>query len=307
MTAHGRLHPDEIEVDSALVERLLAAQFPQWSTLPVERFPSTGTSNWIYRLGTDLTVRLPRRPSSSASLESEFAWLPRLAPRLPVPIPVALAVGVPSEAFPHPWAVYRWLEGDSGSIATTASATEVARDLARFIAALQRIEPADGPAPGPHNSFRGAPLATRDARTRACIAELEGLIDAPAVTAAWNASIVAPPWQGEPTWLHGDLLPANLLLADGRLAAVIDFGSLGVGDPACDLMAAWATFGADARTAFRGELPHVDGPTWARARGWALSWALIAMPYYLHTNPEFIATARHTIAEVLADALANPE
>ncbi len=298
-----RMHPDEIPVDADLVRRLVATQFPQWAALEVTPVDSVGTSNWIYRLGSAMAVRLPRRPSSIPGLEKELRWLPTLASALPLPVPRPLASGAPSPGFPHLWAVYRWLEGTSGTIATTAPAHTVARDLAHFIAALHRIDPAGGPAPGEHNSFRGAPLSTRDERTRACIAELSTigeLLDAPAVLDAWRAALESPPWEGASVWLHGDLLPSNLLLEDGRLSGVIDFGSLGVGDPACDFMAAWATFGEDVRSTFRREIA-ADDATWARARGWALSWALIALPYYLHTNPEFVATARHALAEVLAD------
>lgn len=300
MTTPNRLHPDEIDADADLVVTLLTAQFPQWAALPVHGFESNGTSNWIFRLGPDMAVRLPRRPSSIPGLEKEFAWLPRLAPLLSIPVHQPLAVGVPSEAFPHPWAVYRWLAGDGGTIATTAGAIDVARDLGRFVATLQRLDPAGGPPPGAHNSSRGAPLAARDTSTRACILELGSIIDGPAALEAWDGALAAPPWRGKPVWLHGDLLPTNLLLLDGRLAGVIDFGALGIGDPACDLMPAWAAFAADARSAFRGAIA-ADGATWARARGWALSWALIALPYYLHTNPEFVATARHALTEVLAD------
>ncbi|MCC6238023.1 MAG: aminoglycoside phosphotransferase family protein [Dehalococcoidia bacterium] len=297
-----RLHPDEIDVDADLVRRLLGGQFPQWAALPLEVFESSGTSNWIVRLGDDMAVRLPRRPSSVASLAMEFAWLPRLAPRLSVPVPVPLARGAPTEEFPYAWYVYPWLAGTGGTIEATADATDLAHDVAGFVRELQHLEASGGPTP---NSGRGLPLARRDARTRECIAELDalggGLIDAGAAIRAWEASLGAPVWEGPPAWLHGDLLPTNLLLADGRLSGVIDFGSLGIGDPACDLMVAWTNCSDAARAAFRAELDH-DAATWLRARGWALSWAVIALPYYLRTNPEFVATARHTIRAVLADA-----
>lgn len=300
-----RLHDDEIKVDVDLVRELVRSQFSEWATLPIEIFDSSGTSNWILRLGTEMAVRLPRRPSSVASLEKEFAWLPRLAPRLSVPVPIPLKRGNPTEAFPYAWYVYPWLKGDSGTIALTAGRPELARDTARFIRQLQRIESAAGPAPGPHNSGRGAPLAARNARTRECIAELDALgadlIDARAASRAWDASVGASVWAESPVWLHGDLLPTNLLVDGGRLSGVIDFGSLGIGDPACDLMVAWTNCSENARAAFRDEFDY-DEATWLRARGWALSWAVIALPYYLHTNPEFVATARHAIRGVLADA-----
>ncbi len=294
------LHADEIPVDANLVRLLVDAQFPEWAPLDLAPFESVGTTNWIYRLGTGLAVRLPRRPGSVASLEREWEWVPKLAPRLPLAIPEPVARGHATEAFPYPWAVYRWLPGASATIATSAPATALARDVARFIEALQGIDASAGPPPDAINSFRGAALAVRDARVRDCIDQLEGVVDGAAVTRAWEAALAASAWRGPLVWLHGDLLPSNLLVEGGRLTGVIDFGTMGVGDPACDLMAAWATFDADARSAFRSEIV-ADDATWARARGWALSWALIALPYYLDTHQEFVATAQHALTEVLAD------
>jgi len=179
---------------------------------------------------------------------------------------------------------------------------QAARDLAQFIAALQRIDPAGWPPISPPTSSRGVPLATRDAPTRAAIAQLSGMIDIVAATAAWEAVLQVPGWSGTPRWTHGDLLPGNLLVQQGRISAVIDFGVLGVGDPACDLIVAWSLLSAQARPVFRAALP-VDDATWARGRGWALSIGLIALPYYQRTNPVFAATARQMIDEVLTDRL----
>jgi aminoglycoside phosphotransferase (APT) family kinase protein len=296
----GKMHADEVDTDVALVGRLLAAQFPQWADLPVEPVRSAGTDNALYRLGDDMAVRLPRIQSATGQVDKEHRWLPRLAPLLPLAIPVPLAKGTPGEGYPWRWSVYRWLEGETATIGRIADPRQAARDLAHFIAALQRIDPTGGPPPGPHNSFRGVPLSTRHTQTRAAIASLHGTLDADAATAAWEAALRAPAWHGPPVWIHGDLQSGNLLAIQGRLSAVIDFGCLGVGDPACDLQVAWNLLSADTRAVFREVLP-VDDATWARGRGWALSVGLIALPYYQRTNPVLAGIARYAIAEVLAE------
>jgi aminoglycoside phosphotransferase (APT) family kinase protein len=233
------MHVDEVDTDVSLVGRLLAAQFPQWAGLPIEPVPSAGTDNAIYRLGEDMAVRLPRIAWAIGQVEKEQRWLSRLAPHLPLAIPVPLAKGTPGEGYPWHWSVYRWLKGETATIERIADPRQAATELAQFVAALQRIDPTGGPPPGPHNSFRGVPLAMRDTRTRAAIATLHGTLDTDAVTAAWDAALQAPAWDGPPVWIHGDLQSGNLLAVQGRLNAVIDFGCLGVGDPACDVMAAW--------------------------------------------------------------------
>jgi len=296
----GKMHADEVDIDISLVGRLLAAQFPQWADRSIEPVQSAGTDNAIYRVGSDMAVRLPRIDWAIGQMDKEHLWLPRLAPHLPLAIPVPLALGTPGEGYPWHWSVYRWLEGENATIECIAEEGQAARDLAQFIAALQRIDPVGWPPPGPPNASRGVPLSTRDAPTRAAIASLDGMLDTGAVTAAWNAALQAPAWHGPPVWTHGDLLPGNLLVQRGRISAVIDFGCLGVGDPACDLIVAWNLLSAQTRDIFRSAL-QVDDATWARGRGWALSIGLIALPYYLNSNPVFAATARHMIAEVLAD------
>jgi aminoglycoside phosphotransferase (APT) family kinase protein len=299
MTA-GKMHVDEVDTDVSLVGRLLAAQFPQWADLPIEPVHSAGTDNAIYRLGDDMAVRLPRIHWATGQVDKEHQWLPRLAPHLPLAIPVPLARGVPAEGYPWHWSVYRWLEGETATIERIADPRQAATELAQFIAALQRIDPTGGPPPGPHNSGRGVPLAARDSHTRTAIEALQGILDAGAATAAWEAALQAPAWPGPPVWIHGDLQSGNLLAVQGRLTAVIDFGCLGVGDPACDLIVAWNLLSAGTRELFRAAL-SVDDATWARGRGWALSVGLIALPYYRSTNPVLAANARHTIGELLAD------
>ncbi|MEX2246524.1 MAG: aminoglycoside phosphotransferase family protein [Dehalococcoidia bacterium] len=289
-----KMHADEVDIDADLVRRLLAAQLPRWADLRIEPVASAGTVNAIYRLGDDMAVRLPRVGRWARSLETEYEWLPKLAPHLPLAVPEPLAKGSPGEGYPWNWAVYRWLEGDTWAVDRIRDLREAAADLARFIIAWRRVDTADGPRHG------GEVLADRDRYVRRAIAASHGLIDTDAVSAAWGAALQAPAWDGAPVWLHGDLWrPTNLLVAGGRLTAVIDFGGLSVGDPARELMAAWSLFSGESRETFRAAL-SVDDATWARGRGWALT-CVMAIPYYVETNPVIFAEARHAIEEVLAD------
>jgi aminoglycoside phosphotransferase (APT) family kinase protein len=291
----GRMHDEEVETDAGLVRRLLADQFPQWAHLPIGPFPSTGTVNAIYRLGEDMYVRLPRVHWWADDLDRELRWLPKLAPHLPLAVPEPLAKGSPGQEYPFQWAVYRWLPGEPWSADRVLDEREAAADLARFVTALHRIDPSGGPPSG-----RSKPLAMRDAETRTAIDSVRGIVDAEAAMVAWEAALRAPAWDGVPVWTHGDLLPPNLLVDRGRLSAVIDFGGVGVGDPACDVIAAWSVLSGRARDAFRAGLPVDDG-TWERGRGWALSIALLIIPYYPETNPAFVAMATRMVEEVLGD------
>jgi aminoglycoside phosphotransferase (APT) family kinase protein len=299
MTA-GRMHVGEIPTDVGLVRRLLAAQFPDWADRPIEPVESAGTDNGLYRLGDDLVARLPRIERTATLADKEYEWLPRLAPHLPLPIPAPLAKGAPDAGYPCSWTVCPWLEGKNPATDDLPKPRTFAKDLADFVRALHRIDPTGGPPAGERNFFRGVPLALRDTWTRAAAQQVGDEFDCDAVTAAWDAALEADPWTGAPVWLHGDLAPGNLLCSNGRLAAVIDFGGLGVGDPACDLIAAWNLLPADAREAFRATM-QVDDATWARGRGWALSIALIQLPYYRDTNPVLVANSRHVIKAVLSD------
>jgi len=294
-----KMHAEEVHTDVPLVRRLLAAQFPQWADLPIGRVASAGTDNAIYRLGDDMSVRLPRIHWATGQVEKEHRWLPMLAPQLPLAIPVPLAKGEPGEGYPWDWCISPWLGGDDATAEHIRDLEEAAVDLAAFIAALQRIDPAGGPSAGRHNFFRGVPLAALDSHIRKSIAAWEGLVDIGAVAAAWDTALAAPAWEGPPVWIHGDLLPGNILASDGRVSAVIDFGCLGVGDPAADLVAGWSPFSGESRETFRAAL-GVDDATWARGRGWALT-AVGALPYYRDTNPSIVARSLYLIEEVLAD------
>jgi aminoglycoside phosphotransferase (APT) family kinase protein len=296
-----KMHADEVDTDVSLVRRLLDGQFPEWAGLAIEAVTPFGTDNALYRLGDEMVVRMPRRERTNRTLEKERQWLPRLAPHLPITVPVPLALGIPADGYPFAWSVYTWLEGENATVDRVTDVGQFATDLAEFIAALQRIDPTGGPSPGEHNFFRGVPLSRRDAAARAAIESLEGELDVDAVTAAWEEALGAPEWHRPSVWIHGDLDSRNLLVQNGRLSGVIDFGGLGVGDPASDVMVAWKVLSPAARDVFRSAL-GVDEATWARSRGWVLSQALMALSYYtLETNAVLVREARRWLADVLAD------
>jgi len=294
------MHADELLASPSLVQRLIRTQFPEWGHLPVKPVASSGTDNAIFRLGDTMAMRLPRRPSAVVQVEKEQEWLPQLAPKLPLRIPEPLARGEPDAEYPWPWSVVSWMEGDEADVGSLAASRDAALALAGFIGALQAIDSSQGPPPGEHNSYRGAALSRRTAAVQRALERCEGLIDVEAAEACWQRALAAPTWTKAPVWLHGDLLPTNLLTKHGSLHAVIDFGMLGVGDPACDLLPAWAIFEGEARTVFRDAL-DVDDATWVRGRGWALSWGLIALPYYIETNRVLAEVAQQTIRAVLTD------
>jgi aminoglycoside phosphotransferase (APT) family kinase protein len=268
---HWPVHRDTITADAAA--RLVAGQFPQWAGLPVVPVKLNGWDNTTFRLGDELSVRLPSADRYTAQIAKEHRWLPVLAPGLPLPIPVPVAMGRPSGEFPRPWSVYRWIAGEPASAEQVADPAGFASSLAGFLAALQAIEADDGPPAGAHNFFRGGPLATYDQQTRQLIRLTAGDIDTSAATKVWDAAL-ASTWERPPVWVHGDVTGSNLLVADGVLHAVIDFGGLAVGDPACDLVMEWTFFTSDSAAAFRRGL-HLDEATWARGRGWALWKALL--------------------------------
>jgi aminoglycoside phosphotransferase (APT) family kinase protein len=295
-----KMHEHEVDTSAELVRRLLADQFPEWAGLTLAPVPSAGTDNALYRLGSDMVVRLPRIDWASGQALKEREWLPKLAPALPLAIPTQLALGEPGHGYPWAWSVYRWLEGESAALERMADPGEAARALAHFLMALQEIDTTGGPRSHEHG-LRGSPLHWRDAATREALAAMQGLIDVDAAVQVWEAALAAPQWDQPPVWFHGDLLSGNVLVEQGRVSAVIDFSGLGVGDPAPDLMIAWSLFDRASRAVFRAAL-GVDDATWARGRGQALSQAVIFVPYYRHTNPAGVRAAMRMLGELLAEA-----
>lgn len=289
---------DRNDIDAALVSRLVAAQFPQWAGLPVRPVEFGGWDNRTFHLGERMTVRLPSAAAYAEQVEKEQRWLPKLAPQLPLPIPAPLAKGEPTDFYPWPWSVYRWLDGETASVERVENMTQFAAELAEFLIALQLADANGGPAPGKHNFFRGGSLTVYDGETRRAIEALDGAIDAGMATEIWETALAAT-WRGQPVWVHGDVAVGNLLVKIGRLSAVIDFGSSAVGDPACDLYIAWTFLEGESRKAFRAAMP-ADEATWARGRGWALWKALIT--YAEHRDAEPLGPwARRVIGEVTTD------
>ena len=257
-------------IDGGLAAALIAECFPQWAHLPIRQVLPGGWDNRTFRLGDDLAIRLPSAEGYVAAVEKEQRWLPLLAPQLPLPIPTPVAAGRPAAGFPWPWSVNRWMAGEPVSVAPIEDPTAFAGDLAAFLRALRQADTTDAPLAGPHSFFRGADLAVYEAEARGAIAVLR---DGDWATAVLDRAL-ASRWSGPPVWVHGDVAVGNLLVQDGRLAAVIDFGSSAVGDPACDLVLAWTRFDSETAVVFR-EAVGLDADTWDRAAGWALWKALI--------------------------------
>jgi aminoglycoside phosphotransferase (APT) family kinase protein len=304
VTEISKLHDDEVDIDASLVARLLSAQFPQWADRPIEAVAASGTDNVTFRLGADLTVRLPRTPWTAGQVEQDATWLPRLAPQLPLAVPELVALGTPGEGYPFSWGVYRWLDGEEFQLDLLSDPAQAATDLAGFISSLQTIDATGAPVPADDPFSRGTPLAPRDAMFREALDELRDEYDTGLVLAAWEASLAAAPWGGAPVLIHGDLLPGNLLVSNGRLSAVIDFASLRAADPAGDLLPAWYVFTGESRRVFRDEL-GVDDDTWARGRGWALSLQVIWIPYDRKRNPDAVREPSQVIVDTLADFAAE--
>lgn len=291
-----RLHADQIDTDAALVRRLIERQFPQWADLAITVVESTGTDHDLYRLGDHLLARLPHVSWAAAQPALEAAWLPRLAPHLPFRVPTPMALGRPDAEYPHAWAIHDWLPGESARRGRDDTESIVFA-IAELIRALHKIDFDPAPARVP-NARTG--LAPFNPSVRAAITELGDRIDAAAALRTWQAALEAPVWTGPDVWGHGDLMPGNLLVSQSRVVGIIDFGAVGVGDPAGDLLPAWYLFTGARRATFRSIL-GVDDGTWQRGRGWALRKAVLALPYYCDTNPSFAALARDALTELLAE------
>jgi aminoglycoside phosphotransferase (APT) family kinase protein len=300
-----RVRKADITVD--FVAGLIAGQFPEWSNLPLERVDVDGWDNTTFRLGASMLVRLPSADAYAAQVDKEQRWLPVLAPQLPLPIPGPLGRGEPSAAFPRPWSVYRWIDGEVLTVDRVSDTKVLVSDLAGFLAALYACEPA-GPPPGAHSFSRGGPVATWDDQVRDNLDALRDVIDASAARGVWQAALAAR-HDAPPVWVHGDVTGTNLLVRDGRLAGVVDFGCCAFGDPACDLTIAWTFLADDSRARFKESVP-VEPSAWARGRGWALWKALNhlaadqAAPGRGQRSDRRVGwrlPARDVIAEVIAD------
>ena len=289
-------------IDASLVRRLISAQFPEWADLPVEPVLVQGNDNRTFRLGAHMSVRLPSAPWYAAGVAKEQLWLPRLAAHLPVAIPKPLAMGAPGEGYPCEWSIYRWLEGDNAATTPVNDLQAFAAEVAGFLVALQSIDASDGPIAGAHSFNRGASLELYDMQTREAIDVLGERIDSDDALEVWSSACNTT-WTSPPVWLHGDIASTNLLVERDRLAAVIDFGCCGVGDPACDLAIAWTFFTGKSRSGFKSLL-SLDEGTWARGRAWALWKALILLarrrkrPTIWTHNPN---SGRSIVNEVIAD------
>ena len=285
----------EVEITAALVRRLLGEQFPDLVSLEL-RALAPGWDNAIFRLGDSLVIRLPRRALGVPLIHHERRWLPGLAATLPLPIPVPVGHGHPSEEYPWDWNICRWVDGTSALESALDDQGAEAERLGRFLAALHQPATNDAPA----NLYRGVPLADRDDMTRDRIEQMAATIDVDAVGAAWDAALDAPHWNGPPLWCHGDVHPGNLVVDNGQLSGVIDFGDLTAGDPATDLSVAWMLFEPAIRSRFRTAAATTDNDTWHRARGWALSIALSLIANSAD-NERYEQLGRRTLAAVLTD------
>jgi aminoglycoside phosphotransferase (APT) family kinase protein len=308
----GALHDDELKIDLPLARALVDRAHPEFAALPLRQLESSGSSNALFRLGDDLLVRLPRQPGGSAVIDKEANWLPVIASGLPVAVPEILAVGEPGFGYPERWSLVRWLDGSVPSVLDPGVAAEpprreLARDLAEVVVAIREIDVPDDARTDPALCwYRGDPLITRDAPTLdaidACRAIDELTLDLDEASRVWRDAMRLPDVGVcvEPRWYHGDLFAENLLVRDGRLTAILDFGGLGIGDPTIDLIVAWEVLDDAARDVFR-EAVGVDESSWLRARAWAMSLAIITFPYYWRTMPDRCANKLAVAKAVLAD------
>jgi aminoglycoside phosphotransferase (APT) family kinase protein len=295
----SRMKEEHVVIDASLVRRLIASQFPQWKELSIDPVATSGWDNRTFHLGKDKSVRLPSAAEYELQVEKEHQWLPKLAPKLPLPIPVPIAMGRPEYGYPWKWSIYRWLDGETVTSAGTADLIGLAIDLASFLTALHKIDATGGPPAGLHSFYRGGSLAVYDTETRRSIASLKNRIDTTTATEVWESALLTS-WENPPVWVHGDISAGNLLVHSGKLSAVIDFGQLAIGDPACDLAINWTLFHGKSREAFKKAL-FLDKGTWCRARGWTLWKALVVVAGFTNPNNSESNQCWHIIDEVLTD------
>ncbi|MBO0130996.1 aminoglycoside phosphotransferase family protein [Agrobacterium burrii] len=295
---------DRIVVTTQQVRALVDSQFPQWAVLDVQPVELSGWDNRSFRLGDEMLIRMPSAERYVAQVEKEHRWLPALAPLLPVPIPAPLALGQPGEDYPFCWSIYCWLEGEPlARHLDGVDLSVIATDVAAFLQALHGIDASAGPPAGAHNFHRGGSLAVYEEEARASAARLSDEVDQALAMEIWQLALSSR-WQGQGVWVHGDIAEGNLLVQGGRLSAVIDFGSSGVGDPSSDLILAWNVLDAESRAVFRRAV-DLDEATWQRGRGWALWKALIVLDSERGRNEKMAEWSRRTIREVFEDHLKN--
>jgi aminoglycoside phosphotransferase (APT) family kinase protein len=293
------MKPDLPVIDTALVHRLIASQFPKWQGLPIETVTASGWDNRTFHLGKKMLVRLPSAAEYAPQVDKEHKWLPKLAAALPVSIPTPLEVGKPEYGYPWKWSIYRWLEGETVAAVSVEDLPALASDLASFLLALHQVDTTGGPLAGIHSFYRGGSLSTYDSETRRAINLLKGEIDECAAVSVWETALSSS-WTNPPVWVHGDISAGNLLVQSGKLSAVIDFGQLSIGDPACDLVANWTLFQGRSRKIFQESLP-LEKENWERARGWAL-WKSLLVAAELTPASNFESKrCWHILKEVIQD------
>ena len=285
-----------MEISSETVRRLVDRQLPQWAKLPVTPVLEQGNDNRTFRLGDELAVRLPSAAAYVAGLAKEDRCLPLLAQHLSTAVPVPVATGVPGADYPYPWSVRRWITGTTPERDSDLDRVGLAEDVGGFLRELRSVPQGEGPVAGAHSFYRGCHPTVYGDQVQQSLVQLSDRVDAQVCQAIWRES-VSTAWPFEPVWFHGDLASANLLTVHGRLAAVIDFGTCGVGDPACDLVIAWTLFAGKERDAFRSAV-GLPEDAWARARGWALWKALVTV---CDPTSSLFAQQTHALRELLAE------
>ncbi len=287
-----------IKIDVHLVSKLINSQFPEWSNLNIKPVEKSGNDNRTFHLGNCMSVRLPSDEAYVPQVEKEQKWLPILAKQLSTPISEPLAKGLPSEDYPYPWSVNKWLDGETLTLENIEDLNQFANELGGFLVNLQSIDATDGPLAGEHNFYRGGDIVIYDEACRDAINNTN-TFNKHLLKEIWELAL-ASKWANAPVWVHGDLAPGNLLIKNGEMFAVIDFGILGVGDPSCDATMAWTFFDESSRKVFQKAL-NFDEETWNRARGWALWKALITYNYNKHSNKAIADKSFNTIKTILND------
>lgn len=288
-----------LKIDVDLVSKLINSQFPQWSDLEIKPVEKSGNDNRTFHLGKSMSVRLPSEEAYVPQVEKEQKWLPILAKHLSIPIPETLAKGEPSEYYPYPWSINKWLDGETLTLENINDLNQFANDLGKFLVELQSMDASGGPQAGEHNFYRGGDIAVYDDECRAAINNNIHIFDKDLLKEIWELAL-ASKWSGEPVWIHGDIAPGNILVKDGRLCALIDFGIMGVGDPSCDAAMAWTFFDDSSRKTFKNAL-NFDQETWNRARGWALWKALITYDYHKRSDQKIADESCNIINVILKD------